>query len=213
VNRLPEPLRRAWEIVTSDEYSTGARTVSDLWIFRPPPWLADGRLNPTFRKELLGQLRPYLHLKSRSKLLLGEPEGETSDLGEITQYVSVEVRLYCRDRAQSLIEGINKDAKKADLLADIADDVTSLLKDAMDLFATAGRADEIQDPSQYDYPSIDPHPQDHHFQEWSYLIDLVRDSFDALKSIDTDAADTLLGRWRTMKFPVFRRLILHELTP
>lgn len=130
----------------------------------------------------------------------------------ISYYVKVEVRLVARDRVKGIIDEIHKDKRLTELLADLSDDLTSLLKKALDLFATADKANRDEDPSWSDQPSIAPHAQNHHFSEWSYLIELVRDSFTALAELRPTSANALLERWNTIEYPTFRRLIVHALT-
>lgn len=212
---IPETLRRIWEIITSDEYVESRRMESlPPSVFKIPRWLPDGRLNPVARAELLRHLQPFLQLQSRSTFFIGEQEDESLDSGQakMSYYVSAEVRLRGRDNIQTLVAGLSKDPRSPELLADIADDLTSLLKEALEWFAIAGRADDVQDPSQYYQPSIDPHPQNQHFHEWCYLIDLVRDAFGALISMNPSGARSLLERWKTIRFPLFRRLIIHAVT-
>jgi hypothetical protein len=162
----------------------------------------------------LSLLKPFIQFESRSKLFAATPEDEDTDWATrgITSYVAAQVRLRGRDRVRTLVAEVEKHAKSRELLADIADDLTSLLKEALEWFATAGRANELYDPSHYDHPSIAPHPQNQHFHEWCYLIDLVRDASDALMQLSPSSAEALLERWKGINFPVFRRLIVHAVT-
>ncbi len=61
-------------------------------------------------------------------------------------------------------------------------------------------------------PSIAAHDQNRHQDDWTHLIDLVRDSYFALASSDTARAGNLLERWVLSRQPVFKRLALHVLT-
>ena len=124
---MPEALRRIWEIITSDEYAESRRISALHWgPFRLPRWLPDGRLNPTARRELLRQLKPFLQFEGRSKLFAAstEDQGPDSERGEITRYVSAQVRLRGGDNVQTLVIDIKEDPKNSELLADMADDLT-----------------------------------------------------------------------------------------
>lgn len=211
---LPQSLRRIWEIVSSDDYIAGQQRANVIWpILVPPLWLPDGQLNLIARAELLQQLTPFLHFSSRSIEMKRLEDLEVSaQERRISYYVKVEVRLAARDRAKSIVDEIQKDKRVAELLADLSDDLTSLLKKALDLFAWADKANREEDPSWSDQPSIAPHPQNYHFSEWSYLIELVRDSFTALVELRPASANALLERWNTIEYPTFRRLIVHALT-
>ena len=211
---LPEALRRIWEIVSSDDYVSGLQRANLPWRIYPlPRWLGNGQLNQLARTELLRQLTPFLHFANRSIRMRELEERELTDPERrISYYVEVEVRLVGRDQVKDLVEEIGRDPRRMELLADLSDDLTSLLKSALDLFATAGKASEDDDPSWADQPSISPHGQNHHFKEWSYLIELVRDSFMAITEVRPSGAQGLLERWNTIRYPTFRRLLLHALT-
>jgi hypothetical protein len=143
---------------------------------------------------------------------LEERELEGKPERSLSYYVEVEVHLTAGERVMSVIGDIDKDPKRKLLLADLADDLTSLLKKALDLFAAADKANPDNDPSWSDQPSIAPHAQNQHFREWSHLIELVRDSFTALAEVRPSAANGLLERWSTIDYPLFRRLTIHALT-
>jgi len=212
---LPQSLRRIWEIISGDEYPAAQQRFGRPWpIYAPPRWLSDGELNPIARTEILRQLEPFLHFKARSVAMKELEDRELSSESErrISYYVEVQVGLAARDHVKSIVDSIDNDARRIHLLADLADDLTSLLKKAIDLFAAAGKANRDDDPSWADQPSISSHPQNRHFHEWSYLIDLVRDSFTAVAQVKPASANALLERWNTIEYPVFRRLVVHGLT-
>jgi hypothetical protein len=87
-------------------------------------------------------------------------------------------------------------------------DLTSLLKDAMDLMAELDGASEQYDLSYIHQPSISDHPQNQHFNDWTILIDLCRDAWVETAQRDARAAAAEFNRWRDIKYPVFRRLCL-----
>jgi hypothetical protein len=90
--------------------------------------------------------------------------------------------------------------------------VTNSLKRALDLWSFAGVATRWHDRSYYDLKSIMPHPQNTHYRNWVILIEICRDLWISTWDMDRDAAYSVLGVWRTIDYPVFRRLILHVLT-
>ena len=87
-------------------------------------------------------------------------------------------------------------------------DLTSLLKDAMDLMAELDGASEQYDLSYIHQPSISDHPQNQHFKDWTILIDLCRDAWAETAQRDARAAAAEFNRWRDIKYPVFKRLCL-----
>ena len=61
-------------------------------------------------------------------------------------------------------------------------------------------------------PSIAPHDENHDDEEWTLLLDLVRDSYFSLAKSDPDRAAILLHRWAVSDIPLFKRLAIHALT-
>lgn len=150
MKELPPSLRRIWEIVTSDDYVSGQQRTNLPWrIYAPPRWLPDGRLNPIARTELLRELAPFLHFSSRSIRIkqLEDRELPSDSERRISYYVEIEVRLAARDHVKSIVDEIQKEPRRTELLADLSDDLTSLLKKALDLFAAAGEANRDEDPA------------------------------------------------------------------
>ena len=87
--------------------------------------------------------------------------------------------------------------------------LTSYLEDAFTLLKDSETA--YEDSLSY-RPSIAPHSQNHDRDDWTHLIDLVRDSYFALFENDRARAGNLLDRWVLSKQPLFKRLALHALT-
>ena len=98
-------------------------------------------------------------------------------------------------------------------LAMMADELTSRLNEAMVWFCEFGLANEDVDTTHYQYPSVSPHEQNEHAPNWTHLIRLVRDSREALLAYGDKAAESrLVGRWRSLPYPIFRRLAMHAAT-
>ena len=90
-----------------------------------------------------------------------------------------------------------------------AETLAGHLERALELGAVA---DEIDKQSFQYCPSIAAHDQNSHRDEWTYIIDLARDSYFALAASNRPRADALLRRWVFSDHSVFRRLALHALT-
>ena len=98
-------------------------------------------------------------------------------------------------------------------LAVMADDLTTRLGEAMDWFGEFGLASQDGDTTHIEYRSISPHDQNKNARTWTQLIALVREAHDALRSCgDKTGALRLERRWRSLAYPVFRRLALHAAT-
>ncbi len=104
------------------------------------------------------------------------------------------------------IEGILQDHE---VLARHAQTLTSHLKKM--LLLAKDVEDSFLDSSVY-RPSIAPHEQNLHDENWLKLIDMVRDGYLALAEKDSARADNLLRRWVLSEEPLFARLALHAFT-
>lgn len=81
----------------------------------------------------------------------------------------------------------------------------------MELFELIQKADGRYDSSYSDQPSISPHEQNSGLRDWTLLIELVRDSWEQLLKSDRDRARRLVERWRSIPYPVFRRLSFYAM--
>ena len=96
-----------------------------------------------------------------------------------------------------------------DFLAGNAMTLTGYLETALTLL------EDIEDgpPNSEGYrPSIASHKQNRHRADWTYLIDLVRDSYFALFQSNCALAGNLLDRWTLSQQLLLKRLALHALT-
>lgn len=214
-------LRVFWQLVTSEEYAARL-TLRDRWhhidISRR---LEVERWNAALRLEVLGQLAPVPVLRSNVQLqeLLQEAGGDVSDGDDsgrekqLQDLVRIEMGLAGGDDHGYVLEKLKADPEYTVRLAELAHDLTSLLEEAMDLFAYLGLADRESDPSWHQLVSISDHRQNRpRVAEWTALIELVRDALSALAAVDEEAARALVVRWSKARYPVFRRLVLHAVT-
>ena len=93
-----------------------------------------------------------------------------------------------------------------------AEDFTDLLKKAMELAEFAGIIQNGDDLFYFQKPSIEPHEQNRNYDSWTYLIDLVRDSFDLAMQKDKKLAKLLIHKWQFYPYSLFCRLILYAVT-
>ena len=100
--------------------------------------------------------------------------------------------------------------KSDGVLARHAETLTSFLAHALVL---ADEDDEIYSNSALLRPSIAAHDQNRHHSAagLNHLIDLARDSYQALSAKDRDRANNLLRRWEHYNRPLFQRLALNAL--
>lgn len=90
--------------------------------------------------------------------------------------------------------------------------VTNLLKQAMEFWQLLGQADEKHDKSHWGLPSISPHHQNHRYDNWLLLIELCRDLWQATYQSNSALALAVIEIWKTIPFPVFKRLVFHAYT-
>ena len=94
-----------------------------------------------------------------------------------------------------------------------AENFSNLLKGAMELAKWVGLIDKNGDDLFYiQKPSIAEHGQNRNYHSWTYLIDLVRDSFDLAMAKDKKLAEFLLSKWQFYPYSLFYRLIFYAVT-
>lgn len=94
-------------------------------------------------------------------------------------------------------------------LAEHALTLTSYLEHAIDLLAGP---ELYRSLAAFELPSVAPHEQNNHRDEWTILVDLVRDAHYQLSEVDRRQSDNLLGRWLLHKDSIFKRLSLNAIT-
>ena len=112
----------------------------------------------------------------------------------------------------SLFEEIKKQDNYPDIFIPILYDISLSLKRAMELQQIIGHANPQHDRSHWDQPSISPHDQNKRYHRWVILIELCCDVWQAAWNRDKSIACAALAMWKTVRFPVFRRLVFHAYT-
>lgn len=108
-----------------------------------------------------------------------------------------------------LAHRIDKVIEKPEVLREHAEALTGHLHSALKLFVVG----EERDHASHSYrPSIAPHEQNKHRDDWAELIDWVRDSYFEVAKTDRARADVLLSGWANSGDVLFRRLTLNALT-
>ena len=162
------------------------------------------------KKPLLTLLEPKVSFSEASKL--SELDTETDHPRRIKEIADWEIVLVGGDSIETITKAIDKSSERNRILSGMLSDLTSLLLEAMELMAELEGANSREDNSYWHMPSISPHEQNKSFHEWTVLIELCRDAWLAAIEFDQKIALVELSRWHTLKFPVFRRLILFAAT-
>ncbi len=97
-------------------------------------------------------------------------------------------------------------------LPELLDDFNSLLSDTMDLMRELGGAGDTYDKSYFQQPSIENHPQNRRFRDWTVLIELTRDAWLETAKAVPKRALRVAEEWRRRRYPLFRRLCLFAAT-
>jgi hypothetical protein len=203
---LPAGLSPIWRLLTSEPKMTWTHGNHYYSLFDQ---LSTGVWNLHVKHELLAALTPELVFEP-SLLKRFHPEAPVDET-RIAQYAEAEVVLRWRDHGKLIRQRIQQSPNPQLTLANLPDDLTGLLKRAMEMLEIVQKADSLQDTSYSDQPSISPHGQNRGFREWTVLIDLLRDAWKQLLAVDRDLARSLVERWRTIRYPIFRRFCFYAM--
>ncbi|WP_151636009.1 anti-phage defense-associated sirtuin Dsr1 [Noviherbaspirillum aerium] len=199
---IPGPLMRTlWRLLLSGRVKSPWHD-SDLYRWKGR--LKREGLTTTLRLELRELLAPRVSLKEPFRW--GDEEPNTDEPTKIKQLVDWELVL-AADHVQSAIRDL-VDEHWTSALPQLLEDLQQLLRDALDLLHELGKADDRNDPSHWDLPSISPHWQNRGFRDWTSLIELLRDAWQAVLSIDSVRATRTAQRWFDLPYPTFKRLAL-----
>ena len=163
-------------------------------------FLLDG-ISTSLRLSLRELLTPRISLKEKFSF---EKEGILDEPKESQFVIDVEVTLTSEYVHSELVEFNN--SKWKEVLPFLLEDFQLLLKDTLDLLCELGKADHTYDMSYWHLPSIEPHWQNRHFQDWVALIELLRDAWIALKKIDFARSSIVAQSWFQQPYPTFKRL-------
>ena len=160
-------------------------------------------LNTALRLELRNLLAPSIAINKPSSGLLNAYDDTAKDIRQLVDY---ELVLTGSD-ARHIFRDLNNDHwNKA--LPKLLDEFQLLLYDALDLFHVLGDADQYNDRSHWDMPSISKHWQNRGFNAWTVLIELLRDSWLKILEENHGRASEIAQKWFQLPYPTFKRLAL-----
>ena len=154
-------------------------------------------------QKLLEALKPYIHFNK-----IHIPDSYLKENLELEDTIVYGAKLKVNTRHHPHVK-LKKDAK---VLLLHAEDFSNLLKKAMDLAKLFEIIKNGEDNFYIIKPSIEQYTQNTTDNPWTYLIDLVRDSFDLTIQQDRDLAICLLNKWRLYPYSIFYRLIFYAIT-
>lgn len=192
-------MRRLWRLLLSGRVKSPWR---DPNLYRWKDRLKRDGLTTTLRLELRELLAPQVTLKKPFRWS-EEPEN-TDEPTRLRQLVDWELVL-AADHVHSVLRDLAGESW-ASALPLLLEDFQQLLRDALDLLRELGEADDRSDRSHWDLPSISPHCQNRAFRDWVTLIELLRDAWLAVRSIDSARATRIAQAWFDLPYPTFKRL-------
>ena len=203
-NAIPGRLMRIlWRLLLSGRVKS-PRNHLDLynWLRR---FEKDG-LTPILRMELRELLKPCVILLEPFRW--GE---ETAEPKSIKDLVEWDIVLSSDHVHSALRDQANKPGWQA-ALPNLLQDVTALLRDALDLMRELGGAEDKSDLSYIDQPSIGEHEQNRVFPDWTALIELTRDAWLATMQTNLPQARHAAEGWWQVPYPLFKRLAFFAAT-
>lgn len=202
-NALPgKSIRLIWRLLLTGRVKSD-RSSANLyrWLDRVK---RDG-LTMTLRLELRHLLAP--------KISLRKPYSWTDDapvelnLDRLNSFVKWELELTSDYVYSTLLD--KTDEQWAEALPTLFDDFQLLLHDALGLLSELGEIGDHSDRSYWSLPSITPHWQNRRFDEWTALVELLRNAWLAIHDIDAARATRIAKTWFTSPYPTFKRLGLY----
>ena len=192
-----------WRLLLSGRVKSPRQDL-DLDLYRWKGRLKREGLTTTLRLELRKLLAPQVSLKKPFRW--GDEKENTDEPTRIKQLVDWELVL-ATDHPHSALRDL-ADKYWTSALPQLLEDFQQLLRDALDLRRELGEADDRRDGSHWDLPSVSPHGQNRGFRDWVILIELLRDSWLAVRSNDSARAKRIAQTWFDLPHPTFKRLAL-----
>jgi hypothetical protein len=196
-------IRILWRLILSGRVKS---TWQELGLYSWEGRLKREGLSTTLRLELRELLAPKVVLKKPYRWV-EEYRNLTDEPPRIKELVDWELVL-TSDHINSAMRNLG-DSHWMSALPYLLDDFQFLLLDALNLQNELGEADDHDDRSRFDLPSISPHKQNRGYRDWVKLIELLRDSWMVVYATDGTRASKIAQNWFEQPFPTFKRLALY----
>jgi hypothetical protein len=199
-----------WRLVISG-YLQGQAVSFDLYNWRRT--LERDGLTVMLRKQFRDFLAPQVRLREPFHVW-GDHEGIEGRVNEprrLKDLVDYEIVL-STENVHYILNDMSKNDRWIEALPNLLFDATTLLRDTLDLMRELEGANDWEDGSFWQQPSISEHSQNQYFYEWTALVDLIRDAWLATAKIYPGQAIIEVERWLTIRYPLFRRLVFFAST-
>ncbi|MEO8325289.1 MAG: SIR2 family protein [Nitrospirota bacterium] len=213
---FPQSLQTIWRMMCAGvakgpHHNSGMALYAWAGRFKRHGW------NLTLKRELLHLLRPKVQFRDFPFRRSAKQVNSTNQSGleerlQIRDYVDWEIVLAIGDHPWEKFREITAQEKWADGALECLPGFTSSLIEVLDLRAELDGACEKSDLSYIHRPSIIDHRQNNEFREWTCLISLCRDAWLSAATQNPTLAKSEFERWRLIKYPLFKRLVLFAAT-
>jgi hypothetical protein len=189
--------RTLWYLILAGRVTSANRSM-DLfgWVKR---WRRDG-FSPLLRLELRQLLSPMITIDEPWSSL---PRSELEVPTRVSDIVNADLVL-ATQHARSLLKEVQREDAWLTGIGSLLEDFKFLLSDALEL---ATQVDEVG-RSYLHIPSIEDHPQNKDYRDWTLLVELCRDAWLATAKVDPVEALETARQWSRQPHTLFRRLAL-----
>ncbi len=173
--------------------------------------IKSGQYDTILRLEILNSLEPRIKLSKTFADFLNTRESKKKQkiFKYISDYIHGDCDLVAGQNLFHILELLRKRSDWPLILKDIAFDLFGLLKRTMDLLNMVNAANINSDLSYMYQPSIAPHRQNKYLHEWTFLIDLLRESIDLLFIENKNKLYSFLNLCLYSEYPIFRRFVFY----
>jgi hypothetical protein len=201
-NAIPSTaMRKVWNLFLSGRVKNLNKS-TDLYTWRKR--FAREGLSASKRLALRELLSPKVHIQAPFRWP-GSSENAV-DSESLRSIVECEVVLNSEHVYSALGNHLQEDKSVS---ISLLRDFEHLLRDTLDLFHELEKSNALNDRSHWDLPSISEHWQNRRFNDWTFLAESLRDSWEALNEDDSDRAARVAESWFGEPYPMFKRLALH----
>jgi hypothetical protein len=206
-NAIPGPwMRTLWRLLLRGR---GKSWIRELDLYRWQDRFNRDGLTNALRLELRDLLTPRVSL--REPYRVGAEEDEGHEPQRLKDLVEWEIVL-STENVHSNLKDLSSEERWKGALPGLLTDFTGLLRDALDQMRELGGADDWTDHTYMQQPSIDVHPQNNDYNDWTALIDLTRDAWLAMAAVSPTRAALEAEIWWTTPYPIFKRLAFFAAT-
>jgi hypothetical protein len=209
-NPIAEVPATFWQLMLADRVRARSTFSHEIyaWVAR---FKQERRLSLAMRMSLRDILSPCVAVRPPFDFAQFVGEAAKAKTLRAKDFVNWEITLGSEYVHHALKE-LDKDEGWQNVLRELLSDLTSLLKDTLDLKAELKGANARSDLSYIAQPSIAKHSQNQDLYDWTALIVLTRDSWEAVLEKEAAKALAEVERWKRIEYPLFRRLVFFALS-